>query len=378
MKKSGRRFLLLSAYDAVSHKLWRERLTSLFAEDHWSQLTLSPRHFSWRIRGNSLLWALTEKALLEQPYDLLIATSMVDLSALRGFVPALAEIPTLLYFHENQFAYPKNKQTRPNVEHQLVPLYSAFCADEIAFNSHYNRNTFLAGAKSLCKQLPDKIPAAFFGQLTQSSVLPVPLNVFTCVEREKTQSHLELVWNHRWEYDKWPELLLKVILKATEAKLPIRFHIVGEKFSKVPSQFSDIISRLKAFSEQSGIELGQLGYVESQTEYNRLLGNCDVVLSTALHDFQGLAIQEACLAGCIPLAPNDLAYPDYLPESCLYPRQGSDEATAEIILQSLRLLIASKSKDSMPPPIDLSLYQGDEIAAAYEDVFNKMLAKRTC
>ena len=53
----------------------------------WTVLSLPARYFSWRIRGNSLSWAFGERERLQQPYDLIIATSMVDLTSLRGFVP---------------------------------------------------------------------------------------------------------------------------------------------------------------------------------------------------------------------------------------------------------------------------------------------------
>ncbi|MDC0414664.1 DUF3524 domain-containing protein, partial [Gammaproteobacteria bacterium] len=108
------KILLLSAYDAMSHTIWRRRLAAMFPEHEWTQLALPPRHFNWRIRGNSLQWALNEQDALTQDYDLLIATSMVDLASLRGFVPSLSKIPTLLYFHENQFVYPEGNTQRSN------------------------------------------------------------------------------------------------------------------------------------------------------------------------------------------------------------------------------------------------------------------------
>ena len=95
--------LLLSGYDAASHKRWRLELQHHLAHHQWTQLALPPRYFNWRIRGNSMSWAFSQRELLAQQYDVLIATSMVDLSALRGFIPSLAAIPTVLYFHENQF-----------------------------------------------------------------------------------------------------------------------------------------------------------------------------------------------------------------------------------------------------------------------------------
>ncbi|MFC6979090.1 tRNA-queuosine alpha-mannosyltransferase domain-containing protein [Microbulbifer taiwanensis] len=48
--------MLLSAYDADSHKRWRRGLVAAIPEWQWTQLTLPPRYFSWRIRGNSLSW----------------------------------------------------------------------------------------------------------------------------------------------------------------------------------------------------------------------------------------------------------------------------------------------------------------------------------
>ena len=99
--------LLLSAYAAQSHVHWRRSLEVMFPQWRWQILELPPRHFSWRIRGNPLHWAQRDRALLEQDYDVLVATSMVDLATLRGLVPALAGLPSILYFHENQFAYPQ-------------------------------------------------------------------------------------------------------------------------------------------------------------------------------------------------------------------------------------------------------------------------------
>ena len=42
------RILLLSAYDAESHRYWREGLVSRFPEHHWQVLRLPPRYFNWR------------------------------------------------------------------------------------------------------------------------------------------------------------------------------------------------------------------------------------------------------------------------------------------------------------------------------------------
>ena len=78
------RVLLLSAYEAVSHRYWANSLMAEVNEVDWTLLSLPPRYFSWRIRGNPLSWWLKEYERLNQPYDVVLATSMVDIATLVG------------------------------------------------------------------------------------------------------------------------------------------------------------------------------------------------------------------------------------------------------------------------------------------------------
>ena len=70
-------------------------------------------------RGNPLSWAVSERAELERDYDLVVATSMVDLATLKGLVPSLANTPSVVYFHENQFAYPLSAEQHNSIEPQM-------------------------------------------------------------------------------------------------------------------------------------------------------------------------------------------------------------------------------------------------------------------
>lgn len=322
------KILLLSAYDAASHQYWHRGLREHLPEHQWTLLTLPPRHFKWRMRGNPLSWAFTQRAVLERDYDCVLATSMVDLATLRGLVPALASKPNLLYFHENQFSYPSSKSQHGNLEVQLVSVYSALCADALVFNSIYNRDTFLAGVAKLCKRLPDGIPPGICEDLAlKSQVLPVPLYpTDKPPPRNSNDGALQVVWNHRWEYDKGPDLLAEAITNLPAA-LDLQFHIVGQQFRQEPEAFGRIYRLL---NERGW--LGEWGFMASVEDYRALLKRAHIVVSTALHDFQGLAVLEAVAAGCLPLVPDRLAYPQWFPPWCRY---GKDPEEAQALAEQL-------------------------------------------
>ncbi len=327
------KILLLSAYDAPSHRRWREGLVEHLAEHEWVVLTLPPRYFSWRVRGNSLSWAWdpSSRALLENDYDLLVATSMVDLSALRGFVPSLGRIPTLIYFHENQFSYPESSASHGSVEPQMLSLYSALCGDLLVFNSLFNQRTFFDGAQKLLKKLPDHIPADLLdGLKNRACVQTVPLEM-GCFQKSNESDLFTIIWNHRWEFDKSPERLLALV-KQLEG-LPYRLHVVGQQFRKKPIEFDE----LRIVLEQQGT-LGQWGFVESLADYQSLLCSCHLVLSTALHDFQGLAVIEAVASGCYPVLPNRQAYPEWFGAETCYDVSEDVEAEAVNAAFMIRVL----------------------------------------
>lgn len=363
------RILLLSAYDAHSHRYWWQGLKAAMPEHDWTVLTLPARHFAWRIRGNSLSWGLGEQEVLNQPYDLLIATSMTDLSSLRGLVPHLASIPTLLYFHENQFAYPLGNQARQQVEPQIVSLYAALAADHLCFNSAYNRNTFLSGAAQLLDKLPDHIPDGICESLEQkSSILAVPLQTAAAAVSENKHHHesMQILWNHRWEYDKAPERLLFALRKLTDNHIDFRLHVTGQQFRTLPDPFASI-------KDEFHKHIDTWGYIEDRDGYQALLQRCDVVISTALHDFQGLAVLEAVQAGCLPVVPARLAYPELLPASCCYDAHSeSPEQESEALANHLAQLAQLHASGSLPAAPDISSLSWVNMTSRYRDLLHSM------
>lgn len=345
-----KRILLLSAYDAGSHRRWREQLSAALPQYHWQSLVLPPRYFRWRIRGNPLSW-LGEPAL-QQPWDLIIATSMVDVATLRGLHPSLSRTPVLLYMHENQFAYPDSGNQHDSVEPAMVNLYSALAADRVLFNSAWNRDSFLDGIRRLLVRMPDCVPSDVDSIIAaRSHVVPVPIEdrLFREQPRPLNLEVPHLLWNHRWEYDKGPERLLHLLRELKRRQQPFRLSVVGEQFRQWPQAFDQIRA------ECAG-ELVAWGFQQHRADYDRLLRSADIVVSTATHDFQGLSMLEAMAAGCLALAPARLAYPEYVPASQCYPSCPQDpEAEAVAAAGRLQTLLQQRPEAVVPDAWRLSV-----------------------
>jgi len=320
--------VLLSGYHARSHHAWCERLESMFSDWQWHRFTLPPRHFSWRVRGSSLAFA-TEVPWEELNPDLVVATSMTDVASLRGMVPCLARVPVVLYVHENQFAYPNQVPPKGLVDWQLTSIYAALSSDVVIFNSDYNRRTFFEGARQLFKRLPDYAPVDLLDRLSERCyVIPVPLapveNVASELVENLPSCDHDIVWNHRWEYDKGPDRLARIVSVLQQQQIDFRLHVVGEQFRESPPVFEEIRDSLQP--RQRGL----WGFLED-ADYFSLLQRSDVVLSTAIHDFQGLSVLTGAQYGCRAVVPNRLAYPEWFDQCYLSTNEASDEEARDAV-----------------------------------------------
>lgn len=257
----------------------------------------------------------------------------------------------------------------------MVNLYSALAADTVVFNSEYNYASFIAGVSALLQKLPDFVPAGIVDQLKRHSrVLPVPLED-ECFQQQRLVSKgpLHIVWNHRWEYDKGPERLLRLVELLLDQQQDFSLSVVGESFRQQPAAFDQI---QRAFASQSHASLKHSAFIDDVEAYRQLLASADVVLSTAVHDFQGLSVIEAVAAGCIPLLPDRLCYPNWFPAAYLYASFPDDpDREARGLLERVLTMLHNKKVGKLLTVPEVENFSWGALKPAYQRLLSDVVAR---
>ena len=322
---------LISPYHGGSHQAWAAgyRQHSRFAME---LLTLPARFWKWRMHGGAVTLSRRFLEAGMQP-DLLLATDMLDLTTFLALTRRFtANIPSVLYMHENQLTYPlpEDGPTGPmrrqlgerDRHYAFINYASMMSADHILFNSDYHLDSFYTALPNFLKHFPEYNELGSVNQLRQkSAVLAVGIDLQRLDEareqldkQEINQEPPLILWNQRWEYDKNPEDFFSALFKLADEGIPFRLALCGQQYGKQPPVFTSGQQRLLDHIVHSG-------YATPQT-YARLLWQADITVSTAYHEFFGISILETIYAYTFPILPNRLSYPELLPHShhahCLY------------------------------------------------------------
>ena len=85
---------------------------------------------------------------------------MLNLAELLALRPDLGKLRKVVYFHENQLAYPSQPGCGAAPGQQdwgckWGQILTCLVADEVAFNSQFNRDSFLAAIPPLLNKIPN-------------------------------------------------------------------------------------------------------------------------------------------------------------------------------------------------------------------------------
>ena len=331
--------LALQPYDAASHRAmldgWQRHSRHTF-----EVLPLPARNFKWRFRQAPVELAkqIEARSARGEAWDALWCTSMLDLAALRGLSPAAASLPAAIYFHENQLSYPTRYAEQRDVHFGLTNMTSALAAIAsrgndaspcVWWNSAYNRDSFLEALAELLHAMPDYTMPEAAETIRQASAVYYPGIDLIETSQDERNGPPVLLWAARWEHDKGPALLFESLDVLAQRGTAFRLSIIGEQFAEAPACFAQAKKR---FADR----IVRWGFEPTRQAYEDALRQADVVVSTSRHEFFGIAVAEAVSAGCVPVLPNGLAYPEVWGESAVYHDQ-SASGVADKIEQALTI-----------------------------------------
>ena len=351
---------LLEPYYGGSHKAWADGFC------RWSRhaiqtITLPPRFWKWRMHGAALQAARRLESASEAP-DLIIASDMLDLASFLGLTrEKTAGVPIVLYMHENQWTYPqqaidpdwsesrRRRAERRDMHYPFINLTSMLAADEIWWNSRHNLESALQAIPDFMRSFPDAHETIDIAALRRKSKIVAPgvdlaMAGATDSKLEQLESRpARILWNHRWEFDKRPEVFFAAVDSMVDRGLDFELVLLGERFGELPAGAEE---GLEKHSDRIRIS----GHLESRDAYWDALRSSDIIVSTAIHEFFGISIVEGVAAGCWPIVPNSLSYPEVLPKAahthCLY-------EDFETLCERLAFAIASVSGDKGAGPSEI-------------------------
>ncbi|XP_016996177.2 tRNA-queuosine alpha-mannosyltransferase [Drosophila takahashii] len=305
--------LIIEPFYGGSHKQLIDTLIEgLQSPPNYEIFSLPAKKWHWRARTSALHFA--QLIPLDHEYRVLFASSVLSLAELIGLRPDLAKCRKIVYFHENQLVYPVREVKQRDCQYGYNEILTCLAADIVLFNSQFNCTSFLDNVQPFLKIQPDfRIKGIREKIEKKCQVLYFPVRFQRFPSRSahlEDRECLHLIWPHRWEHDKNPKLLAEALCELQARQVDFKVTICGESYEEIPEPFADIQDKL-------GDKLLHFGHLERE-DYVKTLLSGDIVISTADHEFFGVAMLEATYCGCYPLVPNKLVYPEIYPKDNLY------------------------------------------------------------
>jgi len=357
------KYAIVSPFHGGSHAYWAKGYRR-HSEYEWDIYSLPDKYWKWRMYGASVHLA-EQLAQSGKIYDRILTTDMLDLALLKSLnTMVMPNAIYTLYMHENQLVYPWSPTDRdPSLgrdhHYGFTNYTSALVADQIIFNSDYHRQSFLDGVEALLQKMPDYRSMDTVKDIAaKSTVIGIGIDVPDLLVKPKSKTP-RILWNHRWEYDKNPQLFFDTLLAIKQQGVHFELVILGSKTSKVPPEFKDSIENLKE-------NIVHVGYVQNRDDYLSLLASCTHIPVTSNQDFFGISTVEGIAYGCMPLLPNRLAFVEHIDPQlhpiCFY--ESDTEFRDKLIKQ---LIHQADFKDYSS---QMQKYQWSTIAKSMDETIN--------
>jgi glycosyltransferase involved in cell wall biosynthesis len=299
------RILALEPYYGGSHRAFLDGWSQI-SRHEWTVLSLPAHKWKWRMRHAAVTFAgqVRRQLASSHEWDLLFCTDMLNLAEFLGLAPeAVRNLPSVVYFHENQLTYPVQCELERDYQFAMTNMTSALAAGAVWFNSTFHRDTFLSALTTFLNRMPDHPPLDSVDCIRRKAKVFSPGVPAMTPRQDRKPGPLRILWAARWEHDKNPQVFFEAIRLLQQRNAAFRLSVIGEQFREAP----EVFARAR---QQFAEHIDRWGYQPSRSEYEAALREADVFVSTALHEFFGLSAVEATLAGAYPLVPERVAYPE--------------------------------------------------------------------
>ncbi|MGI9612663.1 MAG: tRNA-queuosine alpha-mannosyltransferase domain-containing protein [Acidimicrobiales bacterium] len=333
----------------------------------------------WLLRAGAvpLADAITDWVDEHGQPDLLLVSGLVDVAHLLGLARrSLRSIPpVVIYQHESQLVYPGR---RAEEQEAALRNWLSWCAaDLVLFNSAYHRDALLAELPQFLERIPDRTHEAKLDAVAERfEVLPVGVDIAPFRRREHGGGRRaaadddgpSILWPHRWEPDRDPDAFGGALDKLIAAGVPFRLALAGEE----PPGGSQHTGKVRAsFAERFRAHVEAVGPFD-RDRYRELVRAADIVVSCTTHEFFGVSVVEAVAAGCRPVLPAALSYPELIPppwhDIALYPQGRFGSALVDAVTN------VDRDRDSLVGLAEtMDRFDWSVVAPRYDERFARLL-----
>ena len=365
----SRRILALNAFHGGSHRAFLDGW-SQHSQHKFTTQTIPGTKWKWRARHSAVWFAehlrkSTADATTPHVADVLFCTDMLNLAEFLGLCSEpIRSLPRVVYFHENQLTYPSPSGDDRDLHLAYSNITTALAADAVWFNSEFHRSEFLTAAREFLRRMPDRRQPELIDRIEQNSEVQSPgISLLSPVKEVRSPGPLRIAWVSRWEHDKRPDIFFAALRLLVDRGVDFRVNVLGESYRNSPPCFADALEWL-------GDRVDRWGFAKSRSDYEATLRASDVVVSTAEHEFFGIAILEAASAGCVPLVPRSLAYPETLGAEHPWFHDNSPESVAD---QLQELAVTFENGTTPTRAFDVSRFDWTQRAVEMDQRIKELL-----